>query len=61
MITLHHLAAEFKQMRGIMIVSKKLAREERKEEREQLGGMIFISPPCLKPPETPMASSQLGS
>ena len=24
------------------------------EEREELGGRIFISPPCFKLPETPM-------
>ena len=38
---------------------KKLAREKGKEEREELGGMIFISPPCFKPPETPMFYSDL--
>ena len=33
---------------GKMIASKKLAWEEGKEEMDQLGGMIFISPPCFK-------------
>ena len=51
-----HLADEFKQIRGKTIASKKLAREEGKEEWEELGGMIFISPPCFKPPETPMSA-----
>ena len=49
-----HLADEYKQKRGITIASKRLAWEDRKEEREELGGMIFISPPCFKPPETPI-------
>ena len=42
-----HLADEYKQKRGITIVSKRLAWEDRKEEREELGGMIFISPPLF--------------
>ena len=25
-----------------------------KEERKELGGITLISPPCFKPPETPM-------
>ena len=33
-------------MRGKTIASKKLGREERKEDREELGGIVFISPPC---------------
>ena len=56
-ITLHQLcplADEFKQIWGKTIASKKLAWEKGKEEWEELGGMIFISPPCFKPPETPM-------
>ena len=33
---------------------QKLAWEKGKEEWEELGGMIFISPPCFRTPETPM-------
>ena len=48
------LADEFKQIWGKAIASKKLAREEGKKEWKELGGIICISPPCIKPPETPM-------
>ena len=33
-----------------------MAREKGKEESKELGGRIFLSPPCFKLPETPMGS-----
>ena len=49
------LADEFKQIRGKTIASKKLAREEGKEEWEELRGMIFSSPPVLSLQKRPCA------
>ena len=44
------LADIYKQMGEKMIASKSRLREE----WEKLGGITLISPPCFKPPETPM-------
>ena len=46
------LADIYKQMGEKMIASKSRLREE----WEKLGGMTLISPPCFKPPETPMTT-----